>query len=232
MINKELNPLIEANPKHLSKIAIYFYNQLAKLDDDPISYEITFNKYSLKDKEIKIDNFDFFILNLKKLFNQINYDVEKKHLTILPIDYDKIVKLFKISLEELEKIANINDNKIKFNEQIIDIEIETKFNKLFKILKTMYMTATQGHKMTMVHVFGIKYDKELEELEKLGIKKYSVKNLVIKCTNTDKKALHVEVGKGRKLSKFVKELDWEKVEEYYNHKELEKLTSENKNDKL
>ncbi|MFA5660022.1 MAG: hypothetical protein WC968_01310 [Bacilli bacterium] len=68
------------------------------------------------------------------------------------------------------------------------------YNEYLEILKKMYNEAPDGYQMTMLHMFGIRYGDDL--------KNYSIKNLAFEATGKD--FLNVEIGKGIKLSKFVK----------------------------
>ncbi len=63
-------------------------------------------------------------------------------------------------------------------------------------LGNMYHNAPKGDKVSMIHLFGIKYAKEITESE------YSVKDIVNQSgiPNT----YFAEVGKGIRLAKFVK----------------------------
>lgn len=62
-------------------------------------------------------------------------------------------------------------------------------------LKDMYANARQGEKVTMIHLFGIKYGEIIRE------NNYSFKEIAQKAQISEKYA--TEINKGANLSKYV-----------------------------
>ncbi len=69
--------------------------------------------------------------------------------------------------------------------------------KLELILNKMYNEAKKGEKVTMIHLFGIKYGNIIKE------NKYSIKDIV-KDANISETYV-TEITKGANLAKYVKE---------------------------
>lgn len=188
MIN-DLDEYIQyANKKEL-QFLLYFYNELKKLDIDPISMEIQFEKIALTCKVDNFANSEKYLLNLVQKVNIINYDFKEKNIRMFPNDYLQIKKTLENKLEYIHTNLN-NKNKRNLNNN------STETQKLINILKYNYDNAPSGYQMTMVHLFGIEYADMLENQR--------VKDIALAATGKD--SLYVEIGKGIKLAKYVKVL--------------------------
>jgi len=133
-------------------------------------------------EEIKNYALDFF--NKATELNRFLL-IDSRYEEIQVTDFRSVIKWIEISLDNgYDQIRNILNNKI-------DIE-----NLMIDKLKDYYNNSPQGYQMTYVHLFGIEYASVLKDL--------SIKKINMKATGKD--SLYVEIGKGIKLSKFVKKI--------------------------
>jgi 5-methylcytosine-specific restriction protein B len=68
-------------------------------------------------------------------------------------------------------------------------------NQLIQELRRMYEGAPDGYKVTFIHLFGIKYAEELQDM------KMSYKELAKAAL--EKESYHTEIHKGAKLATYV-----------------------------
>ena len=68
-------------------------------------------------------------------------------------------------------------------------------DQLVAKLKEMYCQADRGEEVAMIHLFGIKYARELGRIPSTEIAR--------RAKLRDTTSYHVEISKGRKLAKFV-----------------------------
>ncbi len=184
----KIDELLGNNPILHSKILLDLLSELNKLEFDPISIELTIDRLNSANK-YNFNEVESYILHLCSVFNTLNYDSKYHLLRMLPHDYESLVDYLNSNQSHLEDIAY--DSKFKVNN--FDISIAESNENLVNILRDMYQNAPQGYQMTMVHLFGIKYSSQLENV--------STKDIAVKATGKD--SLWVEIGKGMKLSKFV-----------------------------
>lgn len=69
------------------------------------------------------------------------------------------------------------------------------YNNLSKILNEMYFSANKGEKVTMIHLFGVKFSNEIESS---GL----TASEIVKGSNLSDKYI-TEVRKGMNLAKYV-----------------------------
>ena len=69
--------------------------------------------------------------------------------------------------------------------------------ELSDILKQMYNDAQKNEKVTMIHLFGIKYHSQIKEI---GIKEIIEQSGIYS-------SYHTEISKGIKLAKYVKAIN-------------------------
>jgi len=98
--------------------------------------------------------------------------------------------------KETKKIIELKLDELKKGERHDHNDLE---QMLTEELRVMYKHAPVGYQMAMVHLFGIKYDYQLDQVDLYKIAKAA----------TGKNSLYVEVGKGKKLSRFVRLLNGE-----------------------
>lgn len=194
----QIEELLKDDSLLTAKILLSFYDELIRIEFDPISIEILVDRTNLNE-DFDDQQIDDFIYKLIDVFKTIDFDNSSRLLRMLPRDYKKIVKLIENNLEDLRDIV-LNKNKIIESKNFEDEKVE----ELATILKKMYLNAPYGFQMTMVHLFGIKY---VNELEKVSVKKVSIKA-------TGKDSLWVEISKGIKLSKYVKINENEQYSQY------------------
>lgn len=184
----KIDDLLASNPILHSYILLDLQNELNKIEFDPISIELSIDRINSSNK-YNFNDIESFILQLCNFFNTLNYDSKYHLLRMLPQDYENLVDYLNSNQSQLEDIAY--DSKTK---SISVDNSDTNSNEnLVNILRDMYQNAPQGYQMTMVHLFGIIYSSQLENV--------STKDIAIKATGKD--SLWVEIGKGIKLSKFV-----------------------------
>jgi len=188
MIN-ELDEYIQCANKKELQFLLYFYNELKKIDIDPISMEMQFEKIALTCKVNDFVNPEKYLLDLVQKINIIDYDFKEKNIRMFPNDYLQVKKILENKLEYIHTNLN-NKNKRNLNNN------STETQKLINILKYNYDNAPSGYQMTIVHLFGIEYADAL--------KNQRVKDIALAATGKD--SLYVEIGKGIKLAKYVKVL--------------------------
>jgi 5-methylcytosine-specific restriction protein B len=138
---------------------------------------------------------DFFEESKIEIVERIKFFLKTNESDIhfLFIDFDsQTIQVKQIENWKNEKKAiqeMIKNFKCRSSTKDFDTKVE-----LIKALKEMYTNAPEGYQMTMVHLFGIQFAEQL-----IG---ESTKKIAIEATGKD--SLYVEIGKGIKLSKYVR----------------------------
>jgi hypothetical protein len=103
-----------------------------------------------------------------------------------------------IQVVQVQRWHEIRDDILKqATKKIVNEDFTVGTNderRIINVLSEMYLNAPEGYQMTMVHLFGIMYAQELENMR--------IKDIVYNATG--KSSLWVEVSKGIKLSKYIK----------------------------
>jgi hypothetical protein len=184
------------------RLAKELYLFFKSLEIDPISIEFQIINLQKKNKLITKNQLNQFAKKISEVFPVISYDEKLMILRILPNDFTNIMDTIKINEESLNESIN---NKMQKNPKRNNAEVE----KYSVILKQMYSNAPKGYQMTFVHLFGIKYSKELEKISLKQVAKLA----------TGKESLGVEINKGMKLHNYVTINDIEKKYDTNTNKE-------------
>lgn len=171
------------------KLIKELYLLFVNLEPDPISIEFQMTNLQERNPLIKNEDIRKFSKKIADIFPQISYDDELIMLRILPNDFLRIIKILNSNKSAIDNA--INDKKIQIKDKKKRYNNETE--KYALILKKMYDSAPKGYQMTFVHLFGIKYSKEL--------KKIPLKQIALLATGRE--SLWVEIGKGMKLHGYV-----------------------------
>jgi hypothetical protein len=143
--------------------------------------------------------------NFKQIFKTGLSEIEEEIKKYLNQNIEIAAFLFFDESSETVQIRSVSDwqETKKFMEsKLFNLREEKKYQQndleqmLTENLRIMYKYAPAGYQMSMVHLFGIKYNNLLNKVDLSKIAKAA----------TGKNSLYVEIGKGKKLSKFVKTL--------------------------
>lgn len=176
-MKQKILEIIKENKTIYLDLLVNLRHHLKNIEYDPITIELFLDKLVTNDYDFKTN--ELFIENLCNKVTSFQYDKSHRLLKLLSHDYLELMEV----LEYVEELS-------------IDIPDSSSVNdkELVKILREMYINAPIGYQMTMVHLFGIKYADQLKSVSLINLSKSA----------TGKDSLGVEIGKGIKLSNYVK----------------------------